>query len=346
MRVKVFSAPSVREALNRIKDELGSQAVILKTEQVKGKVEITAATDVDYPPLQRQRGRVEGIYDVLDELREKVDVISQTLVSSPFLPRSPLSQLWFVLLGRRIGEETSLQLIKNLKKDLFSGGDEEVLWDELISQLSLFLPSEEIGERPKGPAVVALVGPTGVGKTTTISKLAVNFSTLQRKKVALISIDNFRPAAGEELAEIAQSLGIPLELAKTPGSMGKLLRGFRDRDFVFVDTAGHSYLDTQQISELKSFLQRLPLPEIHLVLSSATKPEDNLEAWRRFHPIPIHKLLFTKLDETTSPGGIMETIFKAKRPVSYLTNGQRIPEDLWEAESRTLAEIVMGERTL
>jgi len=345
MRVKVFSAPSMGEALHRIKDELGPQAVILKTRQVKGKVEITAATDVDYPPLQRQRGRVEGIYEALDELREKVDGISQTLLSSPLLQHSPLSQLWQELLGHRIGEEASFQLIGDLKKDLPSGMDEKRLRDRVISQLSLLLPAEGIRVRQR-PAVVALVGPTGVGKTTTISKLAANFSLLQRRKVALISTDNFRPAAGEELAEIAQTLGIPLELAKSPGRVGRLLRGFRDKDLVLVDTAGHSYLDANQLSELKAFLQRQPFPEIHLVLSSATKPEDNLEAWRRFRPLPIHKLLFTKLDETTSPGGITETILKAKRPVSYLTNGQRIPEDLWEAESRTLAEIVMGERTL
>lgn len=346
MRVKVFSAPSVREALSRIKGELGPQAVILKTEQTKGKVEITAASDVDYPPLQRSGGRAGGIYDALDQIREKVDSISQTLAASLPLNQSPLFKLYLELLGRRIGEEVSLQLINNLREVLSPEADGDELKSQILSQLSLLLPSEGIRRKPKGPNVVALIGPTGVGKTTTISKLAVSFSLLEKRRVALISIDTFRPAAGEELEEIAQALGIPLQVAKTPGSMGKALRDFRDRDFVFVDTAGHSYQDSDQISELMSFLNRRPPPETHLVLSTATKPEDNLEAWRRFRSIPIQKLLFTKLDETLSPGGMVETIVKTKRPVSYLTNGQRIPEDLWAAENRPLAEIIMGERTL
>jgi len=345
MRIKKFSAPSVRGALNRIKEELGPEAVILKTEGVNGQVEITAATDVDYPPLHRPGGRVEGIYDAIDQIREKVDSIAQILAQSPLFHNSPLSRLYFELLGRKVGEEVCLRVITNLRKTLPEGADWEELKSQALFQLSLLIPSEGIRKKPKGPTVVALIGPTGVGKTTTISKLAANFS-LMEKKVGVLSIDTFRLAAGEELREFAHTLAIPLEVTKTPQSMGKALRDFRDRDFVFVDTAGHSYQDSGRILELKSFLNQHPPDETHLVLSMATKPEDNFEAWRRFRSIPIQKLLFTKLDETLSPGGMVETIVKARRPVSYLTNGQRIPEDIWEPESRSLAETIMGERTL
>ena len=345
MRIKKFSAPSVRGALNRIKEELGPEAVILKTEGVNGQVEITAATDVDYPPLHRPGGRVEGIYDAIDQIREKVDSIAQILAQSPLFHNSPLSRLYFELLGRKVGEEVCLRVITELRKALPEGADWGELKSQALFQLSLLIPSEGIRKKPKGPTVVALIGPTGVGKTTTISKLAANFS-LMEKKVGVLSIDTFRLAAGEELREFAHTLAIPLEVTKTPQSMGKALRDFRDRDFVFVDTAGHSYQDSGRILELKSFLNQHPPDETHLVLSMATKPEDNFEAWRRFRSIPIQKLLFTKLDETLSPGGMVETIVKARRPVSYLTNGQRIPEDIWEPESRSLAETIMGERTL
>ncbi len=177
MRVKKFSAPSVREALSRIKGELGPETVILKTEQVKGKVEITAASDVDYPPLQRPRGKAEGMFGALYQIRQKVDSISQTLAASP------LSKLYFELLGRRIGEEASLQLINKLRKTLPPEADGKKLKGQFLSQLSLLLPSEWIRRKPKEPTVVALIGPTGVGKTTTVSKLAVSFSLLEKIKI-------------------------------------------------------------------------------------------------------------------------------------------------------------------
>ncbi len=124
--------------------------------------------------------------------------------------------------------------------------------------------------------------------------------------------------------------------------MGRTLRNFRDRDFVFIDTAGHSYQDGDQISELKSFLNRRPPTETHLVLSTATKPEDNLEAWRRFRSIPIQKLLFTKLDETDSYGGLMNQVLRFGLPVAYLTSGQRVPEDLEPASRERLLRLVLN----
>ncbi len=194
---------------------------------------------------------------------------------------------------------------------------------------------------PGKTQVAVLVGPTGVGKTTTLAKLAA-FAQLQLKqKVALVTLDTYRLAAVDQLQEYARILQVPLHVALTVEDLRGAMRFYQDRALVLVDTPGHSPKDEGMLGQLRSFLDELPTCETHLVLSATTKPRDLAEIAQRYEPLRPSRMIFTKLDETSTYGPLLSTLVRVKRPLSYLATGQEVPEALELATSRRVADLIL-----
>lgn len=192
----------------------------------------------------------------------------------------------------------------------------------------------------KGTAV-AFVGPTGVGKTTTIAKLAAQY-TKKGKNVSLITIDTYRVGAVEQFRTYAKILNVPVGVASTPRELREKIRFFKDKDLILIDTAGRSHKDHRQISFLKEFFPAAKgVPQIQLLLSATTKDSDIADIVKRFGKLPVKGHLITKLDECTSFGSLLNVVDRHKVPYSYFTTGQRVPEDIEIATPERVADLIL-----
>lgn len=194
-----------------------------------------------------------------------------------------------------------------------------------------------------GPAKkrMAFIGPTGVGKTTTIAKVAANYMLQYGGNIALATIDNYRIAAAEQLKIYGRIMNVPVETARTPSDLARILARHEDRDLVLVDTAGRSPKDDLSYRELADFLDPSPGIEKHLVLSATTREGDLFSAVNRFGGLNVNGLVFTKLDECDRPGALLNVCMQTGYPLSMLTNGQRVPEDFLPPAPRRIAETIL-----
>ena len=197
---------------------------------------------------------------------------------------------------------------------------------------------------PGRQKVVALVGPTGVGKTTTVAKLASEQLLKYRRQVALITVDTFRIAAVEQLKVYAKIMGVPIAVVNDKSELHLALRSFSGKDVVFIDTGGRSQRDELQMTELNSLFGNGSEPpiEVCLTLAATTKDSDLTEITRKFGEIPLKAVIFTKLDESTHYGSIFNHSIRFKLPVAYLTTGQKVPEDLEAATKERLVDLLLN----
>lgn len=191
--------------------------------------------------------------------------------------------------------------------------------------------------------VIALVGPTGVGKTTTLAKLAARFALGEGRRVALVTADTYRIAAVEQLRTYGDIIGIPVDVIFTAQELRQALARHRECDLVLIDTAGRSHKNAMQMSELRSLLEAAQPDETHLVLSLTTNFTDAVTIMERFGMTNYNRLLLTKLDETSHPGQIVNFAHAAGRPLSYVANGQSVPDDLEAADADKLAGLILEE---
>lgn len=190
-------------------------------------------------------------------------------------------------------------------------------------------------EQGGGPKAVAIVGPTGVGKTTTVAKLAARLAG-EGLKVGLATIDTFRIAAVEQLKIYAKILNIPIDVILTPHDLGRSLHMRRGLDVILIDTAGRGQRDMEQINDLAEYFNGLPSVDVKLALSAASSERQMEEAIRNFSAMRLSSLIFTKLDEAVQLGPVFNQSVKTGLPVAYFTNGQRVPEDMEEAGAKRL----------
>jgi flagellar biosynthesis protein FlhF len=190
--------------------------------------------------------------------------------------------------------------------------------------------------------VVALVGPTGVGKTTTIAKLAAKLRLHEHRCVGLITLDTYRVAAVQQLRTYAEIMDVPLEVVSTPQDMNAALARLIDLDVVLIDTAGYSPRDTLRLQQLKSLLAEARPDELHLVVSAASSVEHLHQVVHRFTPLGVSAMTISKLDEATGLGHVLPVLHACRLPVSYLTCGPSVPEDLVVAESAQLLPVLLG----
>lgn len=199
----------------------------------------------------------------------------------------------------------------------------------------------------KGPKTVLFVGPTGVGKTTTIAKIASSFTVQEKKKVALLTADTYRIAAAEQLRTYANILEAPFRVIYTEEELLKAVEDFAGFDYIFVDTAGHSHQNAEQIEKMKGLIHCLDgvvQKQVFLVLSATTKYRDLLKIAENYKKITDFQLIFTKLDETTSVGNLLNLRLYADAPIAYVTCGQNVPDDIEVFNPQKTVKQLLGGR--
>ncbi len=189
---------------------------------------------------------------------------------------------------------------------------------------------------------LALVGPTGVGKTTTLAKIAAEYLCKHSPSIALITIDTYRIAAVEQLKVYGEIMNLPVEVVLNPQQLEQMLTKHQDKELILIDTAGRSPQDTLCIEELASFLPPDLAIEKHLVLSATTREKELYEAMKRFSVLGIDNAIVTKIDECSSLGMLLDIQQQENIPFSYITNGQRVPEDLLQADKEALTQLIMS----
>ncbi len=206
----------------------------------------------------------------------------------------------------------------------------------------------------EGRKAVMFVGPTGGGKTTTLAKVAAHYALTEKRKVVLVTLDTYRIAAVEQLRTYARILGVPAEVAFSPEELGRLWRRYEDTDLFLVDTAGRSPTDEAYLAELRGYFPSSPegtesggegspiRMEGQLVLPASLRLDVLEETVRRYAAFPIRGLLFTKLDEVNTYGQMFNLMIRAQKPLSYVTMGQRVPEDIERVTPERMAQWVMG----
>lgn len=210
-----------------------------------------------------------------------------------------------------------------------------------LSQIMNFTDGLKTGGRSS--RVAAFIGTTGVGKTTTLAKVAAHFVLEQNLKGALITADTYRISAVEQLKKYAEILGLPVEVVYSAADLRKAIARHRSKDFVLVDTAGRSQYNEFQMDELKELLDAHPRMEKHLVVSATTKEADAAEIMKRFSSCNPDHIIFTKTDETQTIGMVLNLLAGKELSLSFLSNGQSVPDDIIPATADRLAELLLRE---
>ena len=253
------------------------------------------------------------------------------------------------LIDAEVPEETARQLTIRLKRE-FPQTD----WSDKTQVGTLLSGLVERDLRCAGPIrtipnrrkVVALVGPTGVGKTTTIAKLAANFKLRAGLRVGLVTVDTYRIAAVDQLRTYAEIIDIPMKVVSGPRDLSRVLNELADLDLVLIDTAGRSPADELQLQELKNLLAEGPVDEVHLVLSLAASTRSLINTARQFAGIRTSSMILTKLDESPGLGQLLAALPDLPFPISYLTTGQNVPDDIEPAVAARVARLTLGLETL
>lgn len=204
---------------------------------------------------------------------------------------------------------------------------------------------EVITPAETNPKMIFFIGPTGVGKTTTIAKIASKFCLEEKKKIAMLTCDTYRIAAAEQLRTYASILEIPFEIVYTTEEMKEAAVRFKDFDYIFVDTAGHSYQNEEQRDSIKAFIQSVEgvaESETYLVVSATTKYRDLEKIADSYHSVADYRLIFTKLDETSALGSIFNLRLHTGAPLSYVTSGQNVPNDIEEFNPQKTVKNLLG----
>jgi flagellar biosynthesis protein FlhF len=364
----------MKEALTRVRRDLGGDAVILSAREVRRRrlfglgpralVEIVATdtmpSEQDFTGRQRSAAPVSSpasasvsvqVGEQLGRLHAMVETLSRNGHIEHLLPDLPrtLVPTYSLLIEADVPEVLTHRLMRHiadtLDPDQFDRPD--AIRAALCEAVELAIPVAPPIKAVAGTRrVVALVGPTGVGKTTTVAKLAATFKLAHGVRVGLITVDTYRIAAVEQLKTYAEIIDLPLAVVNDPAEMPRALDELGAVDLVFIDTAGRSPRDEVKIRELAEFLLQAKPDEVHLVLSAVAGERSLRSAVDRFAMVQVDRLILTKLDEAESLGGILAVLGLYSRPLSYLTTGQAVPDDIEPADRKRLARLILRHEDL
>ena len=357
MRIKRFEAKDTKSAMALMKRELGEDAVILATRSIpadekggKSRIEVVAAMDYDLDEIEAA-APVEaaatapaayGYQTVRSPLPavQKAEVApfkatggGKGATAQPHLESHDL-RLRFANLMRQGAKTKALpvnyrpEAISPLQPAIPTKQPDPVAvrqWrDQIVEKIQI---TNQHGDKKSGAMLMALVGATGVGKTTTAAKLAAWYTLRQGMRVALLSMDCYRIGATDQLRTYAQIMRLPCEIVLRQQDLAKALARHQDKDIVIIDTAGKSPYDESHIQELQNWFAPCPGIEPHLVLSATTKKEDLQAIISSYSVFSASSLILTKLDETRAYAALCQQVVASSLPVSYLSTGQRVPED-------------------
>ena len=279
-----------------------------------------------------------GAFSLLDDLSQSVNDLSA------------LPEAYFHVLTRLLDQGVNESVARDLIQEIHHNAtpsdtaDAERLWNLLANQLKASIHVAGAIPVQRGvQRVVAMVGPTGVGKTTTIAKLAGNMRLRERHRVGLITVDTYRIAAVDQLKTYAEIIDLPMEVVATPREMRDAVSRLSDQDIVLIDTAGRSPQNDLQIQELKVMLAEARTDEVHLVLSSVASSANLSNISRRFRSVGITSAILTKLDEAESLCDLIPFFREEQLPISYLTDGQSVPDDIQMAQRSSLVNGLLGD---
>lgn len=342
MKIKRYVVRNMQEALGLIRRDLGPDAVIISTRKVRErglrgyftpkKLEVTAAVD-------SKTGRVEKKQETLqNKLEQEVAEMKQMLhkLTMGSQQEMPSARRWReLLLEAEISEEVTNYLLRQVAA---GEGDDSQQQQKLVEEMTALLEKK----LPARSNIITFVGPTGVGKTTTMAKLAAQFALYQNKNVAMVTIDTYRIGAVEQLKTYGEIMGIPLDVVMTPRELKQIVDKHDDKDVILIDTAGRPSKNHMQIRELRGFLDQIEPVETCLVLSCTTRGKDLLRIAEDFKETNYKSLIFTKVDETDILGPIVDVVYRTSVPVRYITSGQNVPDDIEEATPEKLAKMILG----
>lgn len=371
MKLKKYIGDTMPEIMQKIRSELGPDAVILNTKEIKHggifgffakkKLEVVAALDPE--PLQEQQTQqrqplipmsIQEHHPIPSELDEEsiLHEIHQLkkMIQTQGNNDSDISPsyrfLFDYLKEQEVEEELAKKLIQALKEKI-QIDDNELAAEQIVNQFKQYITHLLNNQLKNGvqhhARVIHFVGPTGVGKTTTLAKVAANSILEKDKKVAFITTDTYRIAAIDQLKTYAKILNVPLEVAYTKEDYENAIKKFAEYDLVYVDTAGRNFRDESYIRDLKETIKLSDQSETYLVLSLTAKQKDIVDIFNEFQLLNVKNVIFTKADETTQYGSILNISLNNDVNIAYLTNGQDVPNDLIIPTSEEITNLLMGD---
>ncbi len=358
MQIKRFKARNVTEGLRKVKKELGPEAVILSTHQLKNKlgentVEIVAAIEPESPRDRADKKTAIPDYETLNQqLKDIRETLSLMFSTKRFLyqfgPDKDLCNLYTSLVLQGLKEVFAWELVQafaqSTKKTGETGKNPEIgdrLARTLRKRIQIDDPFRKNGNRQT--LFYSFVGPTGAGKTTTLAKIAAHLKLDRNERVSLISLDTYRIGAIEQLKIYARILDIPLKIASNVQETAEAVLEFTEMgsDYILFDTIGKNFLIEEHVQDLKQIFDAFPQVKHLLVLPANAKDNDLTSVIQTFKVMPIHSFVFTKIDETTTHGNVINQILRFRKPVSYLGTGQRVPEDIEKADEDKLCQLLL-----
>ncbi|WP_264737210.1 flagellar biosynthesis protein FlhF [Cytobacillus firmus] len=381
MKVKKFMAASMPDAMKQIRAELGKDAVILNSRVVytggvlgffkKRNIEVMAAVDSSQKleqkpavkpaavpaPSDHNKGNAgeaqfsssktsDELIREISSLKQMMSSLASSQQASPVYPEA-IRKVLFILDEQEIEKYVQDQVLQALLEKWYLCGanakdSEIVAWlhDELIKQIE-DIPFSGISFSKK---YINVAGPTGVGKTTTLAKMAAEYVIKHKKKAAFITADTYRIAAIDQLKTYATILNVPLEVCYTIEDFRQAADKLKEYDVVLIDTAGRNFRNKQYVEDLKNVIDFENDMETFLVLSLTAKQKDMEDIYNQFSIIDIDKLIFTKADETSTYGSMYNIIHKYKKGAAYITNGQDVPDDILMAGPEVIVKQLMGNK--
>lgn len=378
MRVKRFVVDSMPDALQKIRNDLGRDAVILNTKEIRSggifglfsrkQIEVIAASDDNARQEQENRATVATLdrpappqpspekvnalatEQITAEIQQMKDMMYKLLEQGSEAVKQELEH--FKTIEERLRRhEFDPHLIQHIMHGVMQATDKplaDLTSEELLAltkaELRALIPEQKVSAIAEGTKLVHIVGPTGVGKTTTIAKLAAEKVLKEQKKVGFITSDTYRIAAVEQLKTYGTILNVPLEVVSSPQDLTRSLERLKDCDIIFMDTAGRNFRNEMYVSELNSLLQTYDNCETFLTLSLTMKYRDMEAVTRNFAKFNLDKVLFTKKDETDSYGSIFNIAHQFSLKLSYITDGQNVPDDIETIDIDSIITTILEEQ--
>ncbi|GGL44014.1 AAA family ATPase [Sporolactobacillus putidus] len=362
MKMKKIIAPTMTQAIEKVKKELGNDAVIFHTKKVKNgrffnlfkkeNIEVLAASDTEQDfALKTLPKSTENRDEMLTSLSGKADRLpfrrTMDKVDRLFSGPENIDRFRRRLNEQGLNERHIDEQLKMLVKKWYQS-DEKLTEAELVRLLRAQLIQKLDPRRFQSPILpnkyVMLIGPTGVGKTTTIAKLAGRAVLDEGKRVAFITSDTFRVAAIDQLKMYADILDVPIDVAYSEKDFHGLIEKYADFDHVFIDTAGRNFQNKQYVQELARLIDDDRRIGLYLVISATSKYEDINAMIEQFDQLPVDRVIVSKIDETQTYGAIVSTLLNhPQKAIAYITNGQNVPDDLQAPNVRELINHMLGD---